>query len=90
MNRLTKKKQKAREQHKEDRLVELDKDFQNFQFAVQKKDRATQEHVKLLNLTKSDYQKLFVENEILKEKINTVGKERQIKKEKAIKKDNIK
>ena len=29
--------QKTREQHKEDRLVELDKDFQNFQFAVQKK-----------------------------------------------------
>ena len=75
MNRLNKKKQKTREQHKED---------------CSKKDRAIQDHVKLLKLTKSDYQKLFVENKILKEKINTVGKERQIKKEKAIKKDNIK
>ena len=79
MNRLNKKKQKTREQHKEDGLVELDKDFQNFQLAFQKKDRAIQEHVRLLKLTKSVYQKLFVENKILKEKINTFEKERQIK-----------
>ena len=55
MNRLNEKKQKTREQHKEDGIAELDKDFQNFQLAVQKKDRAIQEHVRLLMLTKSDY-----------------------------------
>ena len=33
-------------------------------------------------LTKTEYQKLFEENKILKEKINTVERERQINKKK--------
>ena len=60
--------------------------MQNFQLTVQKKDRTIQEYLRLLKLTKTEYQKLFEENKILKEKINTVERRRQIKKEKIIKK----
>ena len=37
MNRLNKKKQKTREKHIKDMLVELEKDLQNFQLTVLKK-----------------------------------------------------
>ena len=37
MNRLNKNKQKTREQHIKDMLVELEKDLQNFQLTVLKK-----------------------------------------------------
>ena len=43
--------------------------------------------MRLLKLTKTEYQKLFQENKILKEKIATSATERQIKKEKNNKKD---
>ena len=59
----------------------------NFQLNIQKKGKAIQEYVTLLKLTKQEYQKLFQENEILKEKINSIEKEKIIKK--IIKKDNI-
>ena len=59
MNRLNKKKQKPREQHIEDVLVELEKDVKNFQLTVQKTDRTIQEYVRFLKLTKREYQKNF-------------------------------
>ena len=37
MNRLNKKKQKTREQHIKDMLVELENELQNFQLTVLKK-----------------------------------------------------
>ena len=88
MNRLNKKKQNTKEQYTEDVLAELEKDLQKFHLTVQKKDRAIQKYVRFLKLTKTEYQKLFEESK--KQKINTVERERQIKKEKIIKKDNIK
>ena len=54
------------------------------------KKKTIQEYLRLLKLTKTEYQKLFEENKILKEKINTVESKRQIKKEKIIKKRQYK
>ena len=75
-------------------LLSLKKDLANFQLTVQKakkkkkkkkkREKTIQEYVRLLKLTKTKYQKPFEENKILKEKIATTGKERQIKKEKII------
>ena len=53
MNKSFKKLPKTREQHIEDVLAELKKDFSaNFQLTVQKKDKTIQEYIRLLKLTK--------------------------------------
>ena len=36
------------------------------------KDKTTQQYIRLLKLTKQEYQKLFQENKILKEKVNSI------------------
>ena len=79
MNR--KKQQKTREEYIEEVLAELEKDLSNFQFTIQKKDKVLQEYVKLLRIIKIKYQKLFNENEILKEKLEETEKENQNKTE---------
>lgn len=79
MNR--KKQQKTREEHIEEVLAELEKDLSNFQFTIQKKDKVLQEYVKLLRIIKIKYQKLFNENEILKEKLEETETENQNKTE---------
>ena len=76
---LSKKTQKTREQHIED-IVELEKGLANFQLIFQKKDNIIQEYVRLLKLTKQEYQKLFEENKLLKERINSIEKEKIVKK----------
>ena len=63
------KKQKSREEHIEDVLVELGKDLSNFQIIIQKIDKTIEEYVRLLKITKQEYQKLFQENKILMDKI---------------------
>ena len=80
MSKSFKKKKKTREQHIEDVLVDLEKDIANFQLTVQKKGKTIQEYVRLLKLTKREYQKLFQENKLLKERINSIGKENIVKK----------
>ena len=77
---LKKIKQKIREQHIEDVLAEIEIDFANLQLTVQKKDKRIQEHVRPLKLTKQEYQKLFEENKLLKERINSIEKEKIVKK----------
>ena len=79
MNR--KKQQKTREEHIEEVLAELEKDLSNFQFTIQEKDKVLQEYVKLLRIIKIKYQKLFNENEILKEKLEETETENQNKTE---------
>ena len=39
-----------------------------------------QEYVRLLKLTKQEYQKRYQENKLLKEGINLIGKEKIVKK----------
>ena len=80
MNRINWKKQKNIEEHIEDVLVELEKELLNFQITIHKKDKAMQEYVRLLKLTKQEYQKLFQENKILKDKLNLIKKEKINKK----------
>ena len=58
------------------------KDLANFQLTVQKKDKAIQEYIRLLKLTKAKYQKLFEENKILKKKIEAAEKEKEKQKRK--------
>ena len=36
------------------------------------KDKTIQQYIRLLKLTKQEYQKLFQENKILKEKVNSI------------------
>ena len=80
MNRINWKKQKNIEEHIEDVLVELEKELLNFQITIHKKDKAMQEYVRLLKSTKQEYQKLFQENKILKDKLNLIKKEKINKK----------
>ena len=47
--------------------VELEKYFVKLSNPNTKKDKTIQEYVRLLKLTKQEYQKLFQENKILKE-----------------------
>ena len=84
---LSKKTQKTSEQHMEDVIVDLGKVLANFQLTVQKKDKTIQEYLRLLKLTKQKYQKLFRENKLFKERINSIEKEKVVKK--LQKKDNI-
>ena len=74
MNRIYRKKQKGREEHIEDMLIKLEKDLSNFQIAIQKKDKTIQESIRLLKLTKQEYQNLFQKNKILKDKLNLTQK----------------
>ena len=71
----------------EDIIVDLEKVLANFQLTVQKKDKTIQEYVRLLKLTKQEYQKLFQGNKLLKERINSIEKEKIVKK--LQKEDNI-
>ena len=48
-------------------MVDLEKDLSNFKLNIDKKDRATKEYIRLLNIAKKEYQKLFEENKRLKE-----------------------
>ena len=48
----------------------------NFQLSLQTKDKTIKEYVRLLNLTKTEYQKIFNENRQLKEKKNLSEKEK--------------
>ena len=56
MSKSFKENPNTREQHIEDVLVELEKDLANFQLTVQKKDKTIQEYIRLLKLTKAEYQ----------------------------------
>ena len=69
---LTKK--RTRERHIEVVLIELEKDLENFQENILKKDKTMQEYVRLLKLTKQEFQILFQENKKLKENINSIEK----------------
>ena len=53
-------KEKTREQHIEDVLIDLKKDLSNFQLSLQTKDKTIKEYVRLINLTKTKYQKIFI------------------------------
>ena len=68
MNRKTKK-VKTREEQFEEVLLFLEKNLTNFQVTIDKRDKTIQEYIRLLKLTKIEYQKLFNENKILKEKL---------------------
>ena len=68
MNRKTKK-VKTREEQIEEVLLFLEKNLTNFQVIIDKRDETIQEYIRLLKLTKIEYQKLFNENKILKEKL---------------------
>ena len=74
MNRIYRKKQKGREEHIEDMLIKLEKDLSNFQIAIQKKDKTIQESIRLLKLTKQEYQNLFQKNKVSKDKLNLTQK----------------
>ena len=63
-----KKNPKTREQHIEDVLIDLEKNLSNFQLSLQTKDKTIKEYVRLLNLTKTEYQNIFNENRQLKKK----------------------
>ena len=65
MNRKTKK-VKTWEKHIEGALLDLEKDWSNFWLTVHKRDKAIQEYIRLLKLTKIKYQKFFNENKIPK------------------------
>ena len=54
-----KKIQNTREQHIEEVLSDLEKDLMNFQLPLQTKDKTIKEYVRVLNLTKTEYQKIF-------------------------------
>ena len=58
-------------------LINPEKDLPNFQIIIQNKDKTIQEYIRLLKLTKQEYQKLFQENKILKEKLNLIQKEKK-------------
>ena len=68
MNRKTKN-VKTREEQIEEVLLFLEKNLTNFQVTIDKRDETIQEYIRLLKLTKIEYQKLFNENKILKEKL---------------------
>ena len=89
---MTKKtKQKTREQHIKDVLIDLENNLLNFQLSLQVKDKTINEYVRLLNLTKTECRKIFNEDRQLK-KFILLEKEKNIlnnKKEKIIKKKTI-
>ena len=86
-------KKKTREQHIEEVVVDLEKD--KFSASSSKKktiekyvsSKTIQKYVGLLKLTKQEYQKLFQESKLLKERINSIEKEKLGNK--SARKDNI-
>ena len=72
-------------------LLTLKKDLANFQLTVKKKkkkkDKIIRQYARLLKLTKQEYQRLFQENKLLKERANSIEKEKLVKK--TAKEDNI-
>ena len=58
MIQINNKQQKTMEQHIKDALIEFEKDLLNFQLSLQTKDRII-EYVRLLNLTRTEYQKIL-------------------------------
>ena len=64
MNRINRKEQKSREEHIEDVLEKLKTDLPSFQIAIQKKRQDNTRMLRLLKLTKQEYQKLFQEKKI--------------------------
>ena len=89
-----KKPQNTREQHIEEVLINLEKDLTNFQLSLQTKDKTIKEYVRLLNLTKTEYQNFFNEDRQSKEKMILLEKEKKHykwqKRKSNKKKDNIK
>ena len=64
-------------------LLTLKKDLANFQLTVKKKkkkDKIIRQYARLLKLTKQEYQQLFQENKLLKERANLIEKEKLVKK----------
>ena len=59
MIQINNKQQKTMEQHIKDALIEFEKDLLNFQLSLQTKDRTIIEYVRLLNLTRTEYQKIL-------------------------------
>ena len=59
MIQINNKQQKTMEQHIKDALIEFEKDLLNFQLSLQTKDRTIIECVRLLNLTRTEYQKIL-------------------------------
>ena len=65
MNRKTKK-VKTRKEPIEELLLNLKNDLSNFRLTIDKGDKTIQEYIRLLKLTKIEYQKSFNENKIHK------------------------
>ena len=66
--------QKKEEQYIDEILVDLEKHLSNFKLTIEKKYRVIEQYVKLLKLTKTEYQKVHTENKNLKEKIVNLEK----------------
>lgn len=66
--------QKTKEQQIDKIFFDLEKDLSNFEFTIERNDKTIEQYVKLLKLTKAEYQKLQLENKKLKEKIENIGK----------------
>ena len=71
--KIKKREQKIKEQYTDEMLVALEKDLSNFKFTIEKKDKAIEQFIKLLKLTKAEHQKLYIENKRLK-KIENIEK----------------
>ena len=76
------KKQKTREQHIKNVLAELKKRLSQFSANGSKSNKKKKKKKEREKKTIQDYVRLLKLTKILKEKIATTGKERQIKKEK--------
>ena len=59
MIQINNKQQKTMEQHIKDALIEFEKDLLNFQLSLQTKDRTIIEYIRLLNLTRTEYQNIL-------------------------------
>ena len=66
--------QKTKEQQIDKIFFDLEKDLSNFEFTIERNDKTIEQYVKLLKLTKAEYQKLQIGNKKLKEKIENIGK----------------
>lgn len=66
--------QKTKEQQIDKIFFDLEKDLSNFEFTIERNDKTIEQYVKLLKLTKAEYQKLQLGNKKLKEKIENIGK----------------
>ena len=66
--------QKTKEQQIDKIFFDLEKYLSNFEFTIERNDKTIEQYVKLLKLTKAEYQKLQLENKKLKDKIENIGK----------------